>query len=90
MMKLVLRDARVDQTTRFYRQGSILGGTIKSGGLGVEVRIDIDSDEPAERVARLVAVARDSCFTHGALAEPVAVETEVRLNGQALAARPAR
>ena len=85
-MKLALKNVRVDQTIRFYRDGSILGGTIKSGSLGVEVAIDVESDEPAERIAELVRVAKASCFTHGTIAEPVTVETHLRLNGQPLEA----
>ena len=83
-MKLKLKNVRVDQTTRFYRDGSILAGTIKSGSLGVEVAIDVESDEPSERIAELIRVARESCFTHGAIAEPVRVETSLRLNRQPL------
>ena len=83
-MKLALKNVRVDQTTRFYREGSVLGGTIKSGSLGVAVDIDVESDEPAERIAELVRVAKASCFTHGAIVEPVTVETRLRLNGQPL------
>jgi organic hydroperoxide reductase OsmC/OhrA len=89
MLKLQLRHVRVDQVTRFYRQGSVLDGTIKSGSLGVEVAIDVDSDELPERIAELVRVAKASCFTHGALAGPVAVETSVRLNGLLLRPEPA-
>ncbi len=85
-MKLTLRSVRLDQTTRFYRTGSILGGTIKSGSLGVDVNIDVHSDEPAERVAELIRIAKKSCFTHGAVADPVTIETHLRLNGQPLAA----
>jgi hypothetical protein len=85
MMKLALRNVRVDQTTRFYRAGSVLAGSIKSGSLGIEVNIDVDSDEPAERIAELIRVAKASCFTHGAIADPVEVETHLRLNGQPLA-----
>jgi hypothetical protein len=90
MMKLALTNVRVDQLTRFYREGSVLGGTIKSGSLGVEVAIDVESDEPPERIAELVRVARASCFTHGTVAEPVTVETRLRLNGQPLESGAAR
>lgn len=89
-MKLALRNVRVDQTTRFYRTGSVLGGTIESGSLGVDVNIEVDSDEPAERIADLIRVAKASCFTHGAIAAPVVVETSLRLNGQPLEADVAR
>ena len=85
-MKLALRNVRVDQTTRFYRTGSVLGGTIKSGCLGVDVDIEVDSDEPAQRIVELIHVAKASCFTHGAVADPVTVETSLRLNGQPLEA----
>lgn len=85
-MKLAIRNVRLDQTVRFYRAGSILGGTIKSGSLGLDVNIDVDSDEPAERIADLIRVAKASCFTHGTIAEPVTIETSLRLNGQPLEA----
>ena len=84
-MKVELKQVRVDQVMRFFRKGSILGGTIQSGSLGIEVQVDVESDAPQEQIARLVRVARESCFTHGAIAHPVPVETTVRLNGRPLA-----
>jgi uncharacterized OsmC-like protein len=84
MMKVELKQVHVDQVIRFFRKGSILGGTIQSGSLGIEVQVDVESDESKDKIARLVHVARESCFTHGALASPVPVQTRLRLNGQAL------
>jgi uncharacterized OsmC-like protein len=81
MMKIELKRVHVDQVIRFFRKGSILGGTIQSGSLGIEVQVDVESDESRDKIARLVHVARESCFTHGALANPVPVETTLRLNG---------
>ena len=86
-MKLELKQVHIDQVMRFFRKGSILGGTIQSGSLGLEVRVDVESDEPRDTIARLVRVAQESCFTHGAIANPVPVETDVRLNGQPLEVR---
>jgi uncharacterized OsmC-like protein len=86
-MKLELKQVHIDQVMRFFRKGSILGGTIQSGSLGIEVRVDIESEEPPEEIARLVRVAQESCFTHGAIAHPVPVETDVRLNGQPFSLR---
>ena len=73
---------KVDQRTRFFREGSILGGTARSGGVGVETTIDIDSDDTAERIAQVVRMGQASCYTHGAFAEPVPMTTRVRVNGQ--------
>ena len=86
-MKVELKQVHVDQVVRFFRKGSILGGTIQSGSLGLDVRVDVESDEPRDKIARLVRVAQESCFTHGAIANPVPVQTDVRLNGQALEMR---
>jgi uncharacterized OsmC-like protein len=85
MSKIHLRDVRLDQTIHFSRSGSIRGGTIKSGADRLEVAIEIDADETPERIAELVRVAKESCFTHSALAQPVPVETTLSLNGQTLA-----
>lgn len=87
MLKIELKQVHVDQVIRFYRKGSILGGTIQSGSHGVEVQVDVESEASPETIARLVRIAQESCFTHGALAIPVPVETTVRLNGQILAPR---
>jgi uncharacterized OsmC-like protein len=87
MMKIELKRVHVDQVIRFFRKGSILGGTIQSGSLGIEVQVDVESDESRDKIARLVHVAQQSCFTHGALANPVPVETTARLNGQPLELR---
>ena len=83
-MKVELKHVHIDQVMRFFRKGSILGGTIQSGSLGIEVQVDVESDEPSDKIARLVRVAKESCFTHGAIANPVPVEMDVRLNGQPL------
>ena len=86
-MKVELKQVHIDQVMRFFRKGSILGGTIQSGSLGIEVQVDVESDEPRDKIARLVRVAQESCFTHGAIANPVPVEMDVRLNRQPLEVR---
>ena len=83
-MKIELKQVHVDQVIRFFRKGSVLAGTIHSGSLGIEVQVDVESDESKDKIARLVRIAQESCFTHGAIANPVPVETNVRLNGQPL------
>jgi hypothetical protein len=81
------RNATIDQTSTYWRRGSILGGTITAGSGGFDVRMEIDSDEPPERIQHLVRLAKESCFTHGALAQPVPITTTICLNGQEIADR---
>ena len=78
------REAHVEQTTRFFCKGAIKPGTIQSGCAGLETRIEIDSDEPPERIRQLVKLAQYSCFTRGALRDPVPMEVNVQLNGSTL------
>ena len=85
MTRISFKSASIDQTSTFTRRGSILAGTIAAGSGGFEVRMEIDSDEPPERIAHLVRLARESCFTHGALTQPVLVTTSISLNGAPLA-----
>lgn len=84
MLKLQLQDVRLDQLSRFFRQGSVLGGTINSGSLGFEVQVNVDSPEAPQRIAELIRVARESCYTHGSLTGLVTINTEVTLNGNPL------
>jgi uncharacterized OsmC-like protein len=82
MLKVELEDIRLRQALRYFRTGSILGGTIRSGVSAVEVEVEIDSDEPPERIANLVRLASECCAAHGALAKPVEMTTTVKLNGE--------
>lgn len=84
MLKLDLQDVRIDQALDVYRTGSIRGGTIKSGARGLKLQIDVVSDEPPERILELIRVAKESCFTHGALSEVVPVTATLSLNGEPL------
>jgi len=64
-------------------RGSMLAGTMQGGCLGVETRIAVESDEPPERIRRLIRMGEQTCFTLQALLQPVPVETRVTLNGAA-------
>ena len=50
----------------------------------METRLSLDSEEPPERIARLVEMAERGCFIMSALQNPVAVTSTVALNGEAL------
>ncbi len=84
MLKLVLEDVRIDQTLEIYRTGSTRAGTIKSGASGLAVHVEVVSDEPPDRIAELIRVAKNSCFTHGALGEVVPVTMSASLNSELL------
>src|SRR5918992_6098110 len=83
--KLNVKSIRLRQTTRFFMKGSALQGTLQGGALGLETHIEVESDEPPEKIRHLVKMGEQTCFTLQSLINPVPVKTSVTLNGQPLA-----
>lgn len=81
MMKVAVKKARVHVTMRNKQKGSVLQGTVKASCLVIEVRAELESDEPPEKVAAVVRNAENGCFTMQALLEPVRITSTVTLNG---------
>jgi len=46
MMKISVNKARVHVAMRNKTEGSVLKGTVKAGCLGIETRVELESDEP--------------------------------------------
>ena len=84
MMKVSVNKARVHVAMRNQQEGSVLQGTVKASCLGIETRLELESDDPAERVAAMVRNAENGCYTMRALLEPVRFTSTVMLNGSSL------
>jgi organic hydroperoxide reductase OsmC/OhrA len=84
MMKVSVTKARVHVTMRNKQEGSVLQCTVKASCLGIETRLEIESEESPERVAALVRNAENGCFTMQALLAPVRFTGAVTLNGSPL------
>jgi organic hydroperoxide reductase OsmC/OhrA len=81
MMKTKVKKARVFIKAKFKSEGSVLRETVKAVGLGFETRLEIESDEPAERIAAVVRNAENGCFVLQSILNPVPVERKFTLNG---------
>lgn len=81
MMKAKIKKARVFIKAKFKSEGSVLKETVNAVGLGFETRLEIDSDDPAERVAAVVRNAENGCFVLQSILNPVPVERQFALNG---------
>ena len=84
-----MKDLRLEQVTRFFMKGSVRDGSLHGGAKGLETNVQIESDEPPERIRELVRMAEQTCFTLGAWTEAVPASTTVTLNGAPLEARGA-
>jgi hypothetical protein len=83
--KLEIQAMRLRQVTRFFMKGSVLEGTLRGGGLGLETQIEISSNESKDKIRHLVKMGEQTCFTLQSLVHPIPVATSVTLNGEPLA-----
>jgi len=80
-MKVKVDKAKIHVTARFRAEGSVLRETIHSGGVGVDMRSEISSSEPAERVAALIRNAEQGCYIMQTIINPTPVTRQFTLNG---------
>lgn len=85
MRKLNVKSASVKVTSSFYKEGSVLKGTMAAGCPGFDLEVAIESEEEPAQVAELLRIAHDSCFTEAALRDPVPIHSTHLLNGRPLA-----
>ncbi len=83
MMKTKIDKARVFVKARFKSEGSVLAETVKAQGLGFETRLELESKESAEQVAKVVRNAENGCYVLQSILNPVPVERKFTLNGSA-------
>jgi len=81
MMKIKIDKARVFVKARFKSEGSVLAETVQARGLGFETRVELESQEPADRVAAVVRNAENGCYVLQSILQPVTVERKFALNG---------
>jgi hypothetical protein len=84
MLRADLRSIKVRLRVSWHSQGSVLAGTIESACNGVDVTLDVESDESPELVAALIQNARGGCYAEAALTQPVPVAAYATLNGAEL------
>jgi organic hydroperoxide reductase OsmC/OhrA len=83
MLKTHIDKAKVFVTARFKNEGSVLRETVQAQGLGVETRCEITSQEPAEKIAKVVRNAEAGCYVIQTIRNPTSVTSEYTLNGAA-------
>src|SRR5687768_3831205 len=84
MLKVTVTQMRMHVVARFRVTGSVLQDTIDGEMLGAETRLELESPDAPERVARVVRNAERGCFVMQALLRPVPVTGATILNGKAL------
>jgi len=83
MLKTHIEKAKIFVTARFKNEGSVLRETVQAEALGVETRCEITSNDPAEKVAKVIRNAEAGCYVIQTIRKPTAVKSEYTLNGTA-------
>ena len=81
MMKTKIDKARVFVTAKFKSEGSVLAETVRAASPGCATRLEIQSTEPAEKIAAVVRNAENGCYVLQTILNPVPVERSFTLNG---------
>ncbi len=81
MLKTKIDKAKVHVKARFKSEGSVLRETVLAESLGFEVRCELESAEPPEKVAAVARNAENGCYVMQSILKPTPVERSFTLNG---------
>jgi len=84
MMKLKVRKSRCHVEFDYLLSGSVLKGTVKTTWKGVTTNLEIDSEDPVERIVALVKNAKGGCFAENLVVQQVPLNSSVTLRGQTI------
>ena len=82
MMKLKIRKSKCHVEFDYVLSGSVLKGTVKTTWKSVTTSLDIDSDEPMERIVALVKNAKGGCFAENLVVQQVPLHSSITLRGE--------
>jgi hypothetical protein len=83
MLKTHIDKAKVFVTARFKSEGFVLRETVQAEALGFETRCELTSNEPANKVAKVMRNAENGCYVMQTILKPTPVERQFALNGEA-------
>ncbi len=85
-MQLTVRAARAHVEMDFFQrqQGSVWAGDIESGCTEARSHLEVESDEPEEKLLQLIRNAKRGCFAENLLAAAVPLVSRVTINGRAV------
>lgn len=85
MMKLKIKKAQCHVEFDYVLGGSVLKGSVKTTWNSVSTSLDIDSEEPLEKIVQLVRNAKGGCFAENLVVQQVPLRSSVSLRGQTVA-----
>jgi len=62
--------------------GSVLKGTVFNRWESIGTHLQVDSDEPADKLSHLIRNAKAGCFAEGLITQQVPLHSHVEVNGK--------
>ena len=84
MMKLTIRKASCHVEGDYLLSGSVLKGTVSVRHKGFRTHLEVESDEPRDKLAHLIRCAKNGCFAEQLIVQPVPLQSTVVVNGEPL------
>jgi hypothetical protein len=81
-LKVPYKSARMTIRASYVREGSVIAETARSTCEGFTTELQIESDEPPARVAQLIRMAEQTCFSMAFIKNPVPRELVAVDNGE--------
>lgn len=85
MKKIKYRKAACRVEMDYFLRGSFLRGDVESGCTEVRTHFTVDSDEPAEVIGHIIAMAKKGCFAENMIQTAVPLRSSIELNGKKIA-----
>ena len=82
MMKMKVSGAKCRVVMRKHLGGSVLKGTVFNRWESIGTHLQVDSDEPADRLSHLIRNAKAGCFAEGLITQQVPLHSHVEVNGK--------
>jgi uncharacterized OsmC-like protein len=82
MTRTLIKGARARCEFDFHQSGSVLKGTVDCAVTAFRTHLEIDSDEPAERIAHVIRLAKKSCFAEQLVKTAVPLTSTFAVNGE--------
>ena len=82
MMKLQVKKSKCHVEFDYVLSGSVLKGTVRTAWKSVTTKLDIDSDEPLERIVALVKNAKGGCVAENLVVQKVPLLSSITLRGE--------
>jgi uncharacterized OsmC-like protein len=84
MMKIPFTNAKCRVGFDWFVRGSVLRGDIESGATAMRSHFEVKSDEPRDKVLKLIKNAKQGCYAESMVSAAIPITSTVELNGESI------